>query len=362
MTWQEVLVLAIKVVIMLLFIMVTVLFLTYLERKVLGRIQQRLGPMRTGPWGIIQPIADAVKLILKEDLVPTMSDKAVFWVAPIVVFVPAFLIWVSIPFTGDLVIRNLDMGVFYIIAVSVVSIVGMVMAGWGSSNKYALLGAARAAAQLISYELPLVVVFLSVAMMAQSLNLTVIVEKQNPIPYLFVQPLGFFILFTASLAEVGRVPFDIPNAESELMGGPYIEYSGMHWAIFFLAEYANTFAVGALVTLLFLGGWNGLFLPPILWFLIKSYIVVLIIFWLRATFPRFRIDQLMGFAWKGLLPLAFVNLFIVGFYVYYQWHVLLGLLLSLVVVAAVGYEIYRRQRKMLSYYLSAAVNRRRSVA
>jgi len=363
MTWLTVLELAIKITVVLLFITVTVLVLTYLERKVLGRIQNRLGPMRTGPWGIMQPIADAIKLLVKEDLMPTMTDKVVFWLAPLVVFVPAFLIWVTIPFTQDLVVRHLDLGVFYIIAVSVVSIVGMVMAGWGSANKYALLGGARAAAQLISYELPLIVVFLGVAMMAQSLNLKEIVALQDPWPYALIQPLGFFIFFMAGLAEVSRIPFDIPHAESEVMGGPFIEYSGMHWAMFFLAEYANTFAIAALTVLLFLGGWNGPILPPIVWFMLKCYAIILVIFWMRATLPRFRIDQLMAFAWKVLLPVSFLNILIVAFYVYYRWPIALASLLSLLATVVMGYAIYKSQRKAITYYLMAGAHaRRRSLA
>jgi NADH-quinone oxidoreductase subunit H len=209
--WLELL---LRVVIVLLVVTVAVLGLTYLERKVIGRIQRRVGPMRTGPLGLLQPIADALKLMSKEDVLPGATDKPIFWVAPLVVFVSGFLMWVSIPFTRNLVVRNLDMGLFYVIAVSVVSIVGMVMAGWGSSNKYSLLGGLRAAAQLISYELPLIVAALAVVMVAQSTDLTVIVDAQGRVPNIVLQPVALVLFLLAGLAELGRAPFDIPHAES----------------------------------------------------------------------------------------------------------------------------------------------------
>ncbi|MBI2846608.1 MAG: NADH-quinone oxidoreductase subunit NuoH [Chloroflexi bacterium] len=355
----ELLLSALGVVGMLLFLTVTTFALVWIERKFLGHIQMRLGPMRTGYHGIMQPVADALKLLFKEDFIPGSSDRLIFWLAPLAVFVPAFLIWVSIPFTKELVIRNLDMGIFYIVAVSVVSIIGLVMAGWGSANKYALLGGARAAAQLISYELPLIMVILSVVMLSQSLDLKTIVEKQAVIPYVLLQPLGFLIFLFASLAEVGRTPFDIPQAESEVVGGPFVEYSGIRWSIFFLAEYVNTFAVGVLGALLFLGGWNWPLLPPIIWILVKSYFLVLVIFWMRATFPRLRIDQLMSLAWKVLLPLAFLNILIVGAHQFYRWPAWSLSLISLVVVLAVGYRLrWRRIAGTSRLGLSLATERR----
>ena len=217
--------------------------------------------MRTGFHGIFQPIADALKLLLKEDITPSVRDRSAFWIAPIIVFVPAFILWVTIPFTEDLVVRNLEYGILYIIAVTVVSIVGIIMASWGSNNKYALIGGARAAAQLISYELPIILVILAVVMLAGTLDMTKIVQGQGSYPYVYLQPLGLVVFLVAGLAELGRTPFDIATAESEIVGGPYVEYSGMHWSIFFLAEYANTFAIGALATVLFLGGWSGPLAP-----------------------------------------------------------------------------------------------------
>ena len=322
-----------------------VLSLTWLERKTLGRLQRRLGPTRTGPMGIMQPIADGLKLILKEDIVPTSSERAIFWSAPIIVVVSAFMIWVTIPASHDAVLRNLDLGLFYIIAFAVVGILGLVLAGWGSANKYGTLGGLRAAAQLISYEIPIIMVVISVAMLAQSLNVREIVAGQSDYPYVLVQPLGLAIFFIAGLAEVGRTPFDIYFAESEIVGGPFVEYSGAHWSVFFLAEYINTFAIAALTVLLFLGGWSGPLLSgnwDIIWFLLKVYAVILVIFWVRGTFPRLRIDQLMAFAWKVMVPLSFLTIVITAIYLFYDWPDWALTLMSAAGVVAVAYLIYRR--------------------
>ena len=325
---------------------VVVLSLTWLERKLLGRLQRRLGPTRTGPMGLLQPIADALKLILKEDIIPTSSEKAIFWVAPILVVVPAFMIWVTIPGTENLVLSNLEeLGLFYIIAFSVVGILGLVLAGWGSANKYGTIGGLRAAAQLISYEIPVIMVVIAVSMLAGTLNMVEIVEKQGSYPYALILPLGLVIFFIAGLAEVGRTPFDIYFAESEIVGGPFVEYSGAHWSVFFLAEYINTFAVAALTVLLFLGGWSGPFLSgdwDILWFLAKVYLVILVIFWMRGTFPRLRIDQLMAFAWKVMVPLSFYVIVITAVYLFYGWPAWSLTLMSLAGLLVVGYSIYRR--------------------
>ena len=321
---------------------VVVLSLTWLERKALGRLQRRLGPTRTGPMGLMQPIADAVKLILKEDIIPDSADKAIFWAAPVIVVVSAFMIWVTIPGAEGLVLRNLDLGLFYITAFAVIGILGLVLAGWGSANKYGILGGLRSAAQLISYEIPVIMVVVAVAMLAQSLNLQEIVERQNPIPYALILPLGMVVFFIAGLAEVGRTPFDIYHAESEVVGGPFVEYSGAHWSVFFLAEYINTFAIAALVTLLFLGGWAGPFLPGVVWFLIKVYAVILVVFWIRGTFPRLRIDQLMAFAWKAMVPLSFYSIVITALYLFYGWPAWSLTLMSLAGLAVVGGLVYRR--------------------
>lgn len=327
MTWTELGWIVLSVALFIGFITVVVLALTYAERKLIARVQQRMGPMRTGPFGLLQPVADAIKLLAKEDLTPGRSDKATFWIAPVVVFVPAFVAWVTIPFTRDIAIRNLEFGILFIIAVSGVSVAGLLMAGFGSFNKYAALGGLRAAAQLMSYELPLVVGVLGVVMIAGSMDLRVIVAEQDTVWYIALQPVAFLLFIIAGLAEVMRPPFDIPVAESELAGGPFIEYSGIHWSMFSLAEYANTFAVAVLAALLFLGGWGGPApesgwaqdVVQALWLTVKVSAMLGAMFWLRTSIPRLRIDQLMAVAWKGMLPVAFLNVLLTAFYLYYGW-------------------------------------------
>lgn len=338
-----------------------VMLLTYLERKFLGRLQSRLGPMRTGPYGIVQPIADAIKLIVKEDLIPGWANRLVFWLAPMLVAVPAFMIWLAIPAGRELVIHKIpkatnlfELGLLYIIAFSALGTVGVVIAGWSSGNKFSLLGALRAAAQMVSYEVPVIMSAVAVAMLAGSINLEHIVDAQVPgtvavggtrwphAIFAVIQPLGLLIFFIASLAELGRTPFDIFQAEAELVGGPMVEYSSAHWAGFYLGEYMNTFAVGALTSLLFLGGWHGPLLPGWLWFLIKTFFVILVILWIRGTFPRLRVDQLMAFAWQVLIPLSFVNILITAVCLYYGWPAWSLTLMSLAVAGASGYLLYRR--------------------
>ena len=341
---------------------IVVLSLIWIERKFLGRLQRRLGPTRTGPFGLLQPVADAVKLVLKEDLLPSWSDKAIFWVAPLLVLVPSFMIWVTIPATENLVVQNLEMGLIVIVALLILSILGILLAGWGSANKYGALGGLRAAAQLVSYEVPLVMVVISIAILVQSMDLRIIVASQIPletaqsilgeanqsnavfnhigVPLVLIFPLGLVLFLIAGLAEVGRIPFDIYFAESEIVGGPFVEYSGAHWAVFFLAEYINTFVVAALVALLFLAGWHGPLLPPLAWFLIKTYSVIMVIYWIRGTFPRLRIDQLMAFGWKAMIPLSFVGVVITSLYRFYDWPDWSLSLMSLITLAVVGYWLY----------------------
>ena len=342
------------------FLTFTVLILTWLERKALARIQMRIGPMRVGFYGILQPVADALKLISKEDILPSWTDRRVYWIAPIAVFIPSFLLWVTIPISRDLVIRNLDLGLFYIVAISVLSVLGLVMAGWGSGNKYAVLGGLRAAGQLLSYEIPFIMGILAVAMLSQSLNLRQVVDDQSIVANIVKQPLGLFVFFLAGLAELGRTPFDIHHAESEVVGGPFVEYSGAHWAIFFLAEYVNTFTIAALTVVLFLGGWRWPDMPldgsahmalSAIWFIAKTYAVILLIFWIRGTYPRLRIDQLMAFGWKVLVPLSFINVVITGSVLFYKlpWPTLTALSCS---ILAVTYILVRRragaEKKLLS--------------
>lgn len=303
---------------------VTVMALIYLERKFVGRIQQRLGPMRTGPFGTLQSIADAIKLLTKEDLRPATADKWLFELAPYVTFVPGFMVLMALPFMEGWGVRNLDLGLFYIIAISGISVVGYIMAGWASDNKYALIGAARSAAQLISYEIPLVLSILAVAMVSGTLNINEIVYQQDAVPNILLQPLPFFILITALLAELSRRPFDIPIGESEVVGGPWVEYSGIRWSIIFaLTEYSSLWGMSVLISLVFLGGWElpfGTlsfwgefdFLYQLMIMFIKSFFVILLVMWISASFPRLRIDQLMAFCWKVLLPFGFLQIMVNG--------------------------------------------------
>ncbi len=327
----------------LMLVMAAALILIYVERKMAGRIQMRLGPMRTGPYGILQSVADALKLLMKEDLRPRTADRWVFELAPFVVFVPTFVVLVSLPFTANLFVRNLELGLFYFVAVSGLPIVGLLMAGWGSDNKYALLGAVRAAAQLISYEIPLVLAIVAVAMVAGTLNLVEIVDQQGRVPYIAWQPLAFLLVMIATLAELYRQPFDIPVAESEIVGGPFVEYSGIRWAMFFLAEYVNLFALSVLGSLVFLGGWNW-FLGnevgwplQVAWTLVKTTGLILIFMWLRVSMPRLRIDQLMAFCWQVLLPFAFLGIIINGLVLVYEWpDIVLGVLSGIAALAIAG--------------------------
>lgn len=315
----------IRVLIIVLVMTVVVIYLTYGERKVVARMQQRLGPMRTGPYGLLQGIADALKLVTKEDLRPRNADRWVFEFAPYATFIPVFVVLVALPFAENWGVRNLTLGMFFVFAMGGLNIVGILMAGLGSGNKYALLGGVRAAAQMISYEIPLVLSLIAVAMVAGTLNLNEIALGQENRPYIVLQPLAFAIFFTAMLAELHRAPFDIPVAESEIVGGYFVEYSGIRWSMFQLAEYASMWGFAVFGSVVFLGGWEFPFGSDWGWgwqlalTWIKSIGFIIVIFWIRTTLPRLRIDQLMSFCWKVLLPLSILQILMNGFILVYEW-------------------------------------------
>jgi NADH-quinone oxidoreductase subunit H len=289
-----------------------VLFLTWVERKVVARFQVRYGPNRAGKFGLLQPLADAVKLLTKEDIIAEAADKPVFWAAPVIAFGVGFLAWVTIPFTDRLVVSNLDIGVLYVIAVSSLAPIAVIMAGWSPNNKYNLLGGMRYTAQMISYEVPLVLSIMGVVALARSLNLIEIVQAQSKIWFIFLQPLGFLVFFAAAVAEMGRIPFDLLEAEGELVAGWHTEYTGIKFALLLFAEYIHMLIEAALIVILFLGGWYGPILPPLVWFLIKMSLIILFLMWVRGTLPRVRIDQLLNVGWKILLPIALFNIGVTG--------------------------------------------------
>ncbi len=289
---------------------VNALFLIWMERKVAAHMQLRPGPMEVGPHGAIQTVADALKLMGKELITPDEVDKPIFWLAPIVVFLPVLLSFLVVPFSKTWIIRDMNVGIVLILAFSTLSVLAILMAGWASNNKYAVLGAIRSVAQNIAYEIPLLITVMSIILMVGSFKLSDIVAAQSQYWYVLLQPLAFIIYIICATAETNRAPFDLPEAESELVAGFHTEYSGMRFALFFLAEYTNMFIASAIATVLFLGGWHGPFLPGVIWFLLKVYALIFLMMWFRWTFPRVRFDQLINFAWKILIPLAFANLLI----------------------------------------------------
>lgn len=300
-----------------------VTYAIYFERKVIGWMQMRVGPNRVGPFGLLQSVADVLKLLLKEDTVPKKADRDLFILAPVITFVPSFAVLATIPYSETLYFADLNVGLLYYVALSGISTIGIILGGWASNNKYALLGGMRSAAQMISYEIPLVISVIGVIMLSGTLNVRLIVEGQgnwfwqwNFLP----QIIGFAVFIIAALSELNRTPFDLPEAESELVAGYHVEYSGFRFAFFMLAEYVYVFAIAALTTAIFLGGWHAPapfleFIPGIIWFLLKFSFIVFTLFWIRATLPRIRVDQLMGLGWKWLLPLSLVNIFITAIYI-----------------------------------------------
>ena len=320
-------------------VMVTVLlhvaYMTYFERKVLGWMQDRMGPMEVGYHGLLQPIADGLKLFFKEDIVPTQANKVIFTLAPILVLVPALISFAVIPFGRDTIsifglnfrpyITDINIGILYVLAVASIGAYGVLLGGWASNNKYSLLGGLRSAAQVISYELSLGLAIVGVLLMAGSLSMVKITEAQGGgLLHWFILPqfVAFVIYLISAIAETNRLPFDLPEAESELVAGFFTEYSGMRFAFFFLAEYANMILVSCIATILFLGGWQAPiaalgFIPPILWFVVKVYFFLFFYIWIRGTLPRLRYDQLMMFGWKVMIPLALANILVTSTVLYF---------------------------------------------
>jgi len=288
------------------------LFLVWLERKIAGHIQLRPGPMEVGPHGLLQTIADAVKLMGKELILPLKADRKLFFVAPVLVFTPVLVGFLVLPFAKNMIIHDLNVGVLLIFAFSTFTVPAILSGGWASNNKYALLGAVRSVGQNVAYEIPLLLAAMSIVLMANSLSFSEIVHAQRRLWFIFVQPVAGIIYLISATAETNRAPFDIPEAESELVAGFHTEYSGMGFGLFFLAEYTNMFIVCAVATSLFFGGWTGPFgislgIPGIVWFLFKTYVLIFHLMWVRWTFPRVRFDQLMNFAWKVMIPISLAN-------------------------------------------------------
>ncbi len=312
---------AIKIGIVIGVLLLVIAYLIWVERKVMAHMQVRLGPMRVGWHGLLQPIADGLKLITKEDIIPANASKLLFILSPAIAMIPALLSIAVIPFGDtinimgvsiDMVITDVNIGILFILAVSSVGVYGILLGGWSSNNKYSLLGGLRSSAQMISYELSMGLSLIGVIMMTESLSLVDTVNAQADLWFVVLQPVAFVVYAISAIAETNRCPFDLPEAETELVSGFHTEYSSMKFALFFMAEYANIITVSAVGVTFFFGGWRGPFLPPVVWFLIKMAMCIFFFVWLRSTFPRFRIDQLMQFAWKVLLPVAIVNVLITG--------------------------------------------------
>jgi len=320
---MELLYLLIQTVVMILVVvtclMLCVAYMTLLERKFLGYMQVRLGPNRVGYFGLLQPIADGIKSFVKEDIIPDKADKTIFVIAPMISFATALSMFALIPFGESitvfgreirLVIADVDIGILYIFALSTLGEYGIILGGWSSDNKYGLLGALRAAAQMISYEVALGLIILGTIILSGSLRLTEIVEAQRDVWFIVYQPFAFLLYIVAALAELNRTPFDMPESESELASGYNIEYSSMKFALFMIAEYIHLVVVAALATTLFLGGWLGPVLPGPVWFFIKTLLLIFVFIWIRGTYPRMRYDHIMKFGWKFLFPAAILNVIV----------------------------------------------------
>ena len=304
------------VVILATFVLIVDILLVWIERKMVARFQDRIGPNRVGPFGIIQPIADVIKLLIKEDIMPMGADKFIFNLSPIIALATVLLLWAVVPFAPTVIGADINVAVLYVVAIGSIGTLGIIMAGWASNNKYALLGAFRTVAQMIAYEVPMIIALLIPVLLARSMGMQTIVAAQSPW-YIFVIPLAAVILFISSIAELGRTPFDISEAESEIVAGFHIEYTGMKFGLFYAGELLHALTVSALIATLFLGGWRGPFVDqvPILgpvYLFIKAFLVYYLIMWVRYSFPRVRIDQMLGFNWKFLTPLALFLLIVVA--------------------------------------------------
>jgi len=325
MTWDTIdIALMVGKILVLFFIILTLAaYLVLAERRILGWMQDRIGPNRVGPFGLLQPLADVIKMLTKEDMIPGAADRVLFSLAPAMAAIPAILTFAIIPVGApflifgrqvNLQVTDLDVGVLFFLALSSIAVYGVALGGWASNSKYALLGSIRGLSQLISYELSMGLSLVPVVMLAKSLRLSDIVNAQAQMPFIVYQPIAFLIFLISILAECRRIPFDLPEAEGELVAGFHTEYSGMRFGLFFVGEYINIIALGALASLFFLGGWRGPLLPPIVWFFIKVALFSFLFIWVRGTLPRLRYDQLMHLGWKFLTPLALLNILATGWW------------------------------------------------
>ena len=314
---------AVKLAVVFFTILTLAAYLVFAERKILAWVQDRKGPNRVGPFGLLQPLADLIKLLTKEDVLPASADRWLFYVAPAMAAIPALLIFSVIPFGAPLtvvghnvplVVADLNVGLLFFLALSSIAVYGIAIGGWASNSKYALLGGIRGLAQLISYELSMGLSLVPVVMLSRSFSLTDIVAAQAQMPFIVYQPLAFVIFLLSITAECKRIPFDLPEAEGELVAGFHTEYSGMRFGLFFVGEYINIIVLGGLATTFFLGGWSGPLLPPVVWFSLKTLAIAFFFIWMRGTLPRLRYDQLMHLGWKVLTPLALVNIVVTGWW------------------------------------------------
>ncbi|MFZ5979779.1 MAG: NADH-quinone oxidoreductase subunit NuoH [Candidatus Zixiibacteriota bacterium] len=326
---------SLKVIVVIVVLLTGCAYSTYMERKVVAYMQHRIGPNQAGPFGLLQPIADAIKLLFKEDVVPDNVERLTYTLAPIISFVPAMLTFAVVPFSSTFtmfgyeitgVISDLNIGILYVFAITSLGVYGVLLGGWSSGSKYSLLGGLRSSAQMISYELSYGLSIVGVIIIANTLSMVELVNQQTTISSWFIwkQPLGFILYFICGVAETNRNPFDLPEAEAELVAGYHTEYSSMRFASYFIGEYGNMLAVSAVATTVFFGGWQGPFLPPVVWFLLKVIGFMFVYIWIRATLPRFRYDQLMSFGWKVLFPLAVLNTLVTGAWVLWLKDVVFG--------------------------------------